>query len=40
MHSKNEALMCKMFPSSLGLVSMRWFDGLEVGFIDSFEELT
>ena len=40
MHSKNEALMCKMFPSSLGPVSMRWFDGLEVGSIDSFKELT
>ena len=40
MHSKNEALMCKMFPSSLGPMSMRWFDGLEVGSIDSFKELT
>ena len=40
MHSKNEALMCKMFPSSLRPVSMRWFDGLEVGSIDSFKELT
>ena len=39
-HSKNEALKCKMFPSSLGPVSMRWFDGLEVGSIDSFKELT
>ena len=26
-HSKNETLMCKVFPSSLGLVAMRWFDG-------------
>ena len=40
MHSKNEALMCKMFPSSLGPMSIRWFDGLEVGSIDSFKELT
>ena len=39
-HSKNEALMCKVFPSSLGLVAMRWFDGLRAGFIDSFKELT
>ena len=39
-HSKNEALMCKVFSSSLGLVAMRWFDGLGVGFIDSFKELT
>ena len=40
MHSKNEALMCKVFPFSLGLVVMRWFDGLAVGSIDSFRELT
>ena len=24
-HSKNEALMCKVFPSNLGPVAMRWF---------------
>ena len=40
MHSMNEALMCKVFPSSLGPVAMRWFDGLGVGSIDSFKELT
>ena len=40
MHSKNEALMCKVFPSSLGLVTMRWFDGLGASSIDSFKELT
>ena len=39
-HSKNEALMCKVFPSSLRLVAMRWFDGLEEGSISSFQELT
>ena len=39
-HSKNEALMCKIFPSSLGLVAMRWFDGLRASSIDSFEKLT
>ena len=39
-HSKNKALMCKVFPSSLGLVAMRWFNGLGVGSIDSFKELT
>ena len=26
-YSKNEALMCKVFPSSLGPMAMRWFDG-------------
>ena len=39
-HSRNEALMCKMLSSSLGLVARRWFDGLNEGSISSFEELT
>ena len=39
-HSKNEALMCKVFLSSLGPVVMRWFDGLEEDSISSFKELT
>ena len=39
-HSRNKALMCKVFPSTLGPVAMRWFDGLGVGSIDSFKELT
>ena len=39
-HSKNEPLMCKVFPSSLGPMAMRWFDGLRAGSIDSFKELT
>ena len=39
-HSKNEAMMCKVFPFSLRPVAMRWFDGLEASFIDSFKELT
>ena len=32
--------MCKVFPSSLGLIAMRWFDGLGSGSINSFKELT
>ena len=32
--------MCKVFPSSLGPVAMRWFDGLRTGSINSFKELT
>ena len=40
MHSKNEALMCKVFPLSLGPMAMRWFDGLGSSSIDSFKELT
>ena len=39
-HSKDEALMCKVFPSNLGPVAMRWFDGLRANSIDSFKELT
>ena len=39
-HSKNKALMCKVFPSNLGLVAMRWFDDLREGSINSFKELT
>ena len=39
-HSKNEALMCKVFPSSLRLVAMRWFNGLKVDSVDSYRHLT
>nr|POE97228.1 hypothetical protein CFP56_60333 [Quercus suber] len=39
-HAKNEALMCKVFLSSLGLGAMRWFDGLRASSINSFKELT
>ena len=40
MHSKNEALMCKVFPSNLGPLAMRWFDGQGASSVDSFKELT
>ena len=39
-HSKDEALICKVFPSSLGPVAMRWFNGLKANSIDSFKKLT
>ena len=39
-HSKNEALMCKVFPSSLGPTAMRWFNGLKADSIDSYRQLT
>ena len=39
-HSRNEALMCKVFLFSLGPVAMRWFVGLEEGSISYFQELT
>ncbi|XP_023876087.1 uncharacterized protein LOC111988520 [Quercus suber] len=38
-HSRNKALICKVFPSSLRPVAVRWFDGLEECSIRSFEEL-
>ena len=39
-HSKDKALMCKIFPSSLGPMAMRWFNGLKANSIDSFKKLT
>ena len=39
-HSKNEALMCKVVLSSLGPVAMRWLNGLKMNFIDSYKQLT
>ena len=39
-HSQDEALLCRVFPSSLGLMPMRWFDGLRTNSIGSFKKLT
>ena len=39
-HSKDEVLMCKVFPSSLGPAAMRWFNGLKANFINSYRQLT
>ena len=39
-HSKNEALMCKVFPSNLGPAVMRWFNGLKADSVDSYRQLT
>ena len=38
-YSWNEALMCKIFPSSLEPTKMRWFDGLEKGSIRRYDKL-
>ena len=38
-HLKDEALLCKIFPSSLGPMAMRWFNGLKAISINSFREL-
>ena len=32
--------MCKVFPSSLGSMPMRWYDGLRTNSISSFKKLT
>ena len=39
-HSRDEALMCKIFPSNLGPMAMRWFNGLRANSIDYFKKLT
>ncbi|XP_050242252.1 uncharacterized protein LOC126691235 [Quercus robur] len=39
LHTYNDALMCKVFPSSLGPTALRWFNGLRKGSIRSFSEL-
>ena len=38
-HSQDETLMCRVFPSSLGPMLMRWFDGLRTNSINSFKKL-
>ena len=39
-HSKNKALMYKVFPSSLGLVAMGWFNSLKVNPVELYRQLT
>ena len=36
LHTHNIALMCKVFPSSLGPTALRWFNGLRKGFHSQF----
>ena len=38
-HSQDEALMCRVFPSNLEPMSMRWFDELKTNSISSFKKL-
>ena len=40
LHTHNDALMCKVFPSSLGPTTLRWLNGLRKGSIHSFAKLT
>ena len=39
-HSQDEALLCRVFPSNLGPMPMRWFDELRTNSINSFKKLT
>ena len=39
-HSQDEALLCRVFSSSLGPMPMRWFNGLKMNSISSFKKLT
>ena len=39
-YSQDETLMCRVFPSSLGPMVMRWFDGLRTNYVSSFKKLT
>ncbi|XP_050289647.1 uncharacterized protein LOC126727773 [Quercus robur] len=39
-YSRDDALMCKIFPSSLGPTAMRWFNGLRANSVGSFKTLT
>ena len=39
-HSRDDALMCKIFLSSLGPTAMRWFNGLRANSVGSFKALT
>ena len=38
-HAHDEALMCRIFSSSLEPMVMRWFDGLRINSISSFKNL-
>ena len=40
LHTHNNVLMCKVFPSSLGPTALRWFNRLRKGLIHNFAELS
>ena len=39
-HSQDEALMCRVFPSNFGPMPMRWFNELKTNSISFFKKLT
>jgi hypothetical protein len=40
LHTSNDPLMCRIFPSSLGEVGLRWFDRLDHRSIRSWQEMS
>lgn len=38
LYSQNDGLMCKVFFANLGLMAIRWFNGLRKGSIHNFGE--
>lgn len=40
LHSCNDALLCKVFRSSLGELGLLWFDRLKSGSISCFKDLS
>ncbi|XP_030936143.1 uncharacterized protein LOC115961278 [Quercus lobata] len=39
LHTHNDVLMCKVFPSNFRLTALRWFNGLRKGSIHNFAKL-
>ena len=39
LYNQNDALICKVFPSSLGPIALRWFNRLRKGSIHNFGDL-
>ena len=39
LHSQNDALICKVFPSNLRPIALLWFNGLRKGSIHNIREL-
>lgn len=39
LYPQNDDLICKVFPSSLMPIVMRWFNGIRKGSINNFREL-
>ena len=40
LYRHNDPLMCRLFPSSLGEVALRWFNQIDRGTIGSWDQMT